>query len=606
MRGSIGISLRAAFIAALGVVVLGASATLSPQPATASPAVPAAAPSTVADPTGADPTVADPSTASRTVTYHGYRLDVPRSWRIVDLQRTSNACIRFDTPTLYLGRPSSQPDCPAGLVGRTAGIVVQPLDAAAAKNLTSDIRTTSPGSAAMPADVRSTGDTIQFVVEDAGVVITAAHTPETESYVRQILTQARLAPGAQPARLPIAPPTPRAAIVAPGNFTGKGFDACTAPSQSAMNAWLANSPYRAVGVYIGGAVRACAQPNLTATWVSTQASKGWHVMPIYVGLQAPCTNFRSRLSSNPTTARAQGHQAGADAVTLAKALGLSPGSAIYEDMEAYPRGGSCTTAVLSFLAGWTDELHARGYLSGIYSSAASGVTDLVSAYNSTTYTRPDHIFFAWWNGQANVNGGSYIPASYWANRQRIHQYVGNVTETYGGVRINIDRDYFDIGTGSPPPPPPPRSCSTVNLNFTSYRTIRSGSTGPAVLAAECLLKAAGFNPGTPNSTFGPATVAAVKAFQQSRRLTANGIVDRRTWTALLSVGSRPTLRTGSTGAAVQRLQRALTAALGRTVVIDGSFGAQTERAVRDYQTSRRLVVDGWVGAQTWSALQAGR
>src|SRR5690606_27776103 len=148
---------------------------------------------------------------------------------------------------------------------------------------------------------------------------------------------------------------------------------------------------------------------------------------------------------DPATARSQGHQAGADAANLAAALGLAPGSVIYEDMEAYTRGGSCTTAVLSFLSGWTDELHARGYLSGVYSSAASGVADLVAAYNSSTYSRPDHIFFAWWNGRADVDGGSYIPDSYWANHQRIHQYRGDHNETHGGVTINIDNDYLDVG-----------------------------------------------------------------------------------------------------------------------------------------------------------------
>ena len=36
-----------------------------------------------------------------------------------------------------------------------------------------------------------------------------------------------------------------------GVFTGYGFEACNAPSTDALTAWLA-SPYRAVGIYIGG------------------------------------------------------------------------------------------------------------------------------------------------------------------------------------------------------------------------------------------------------------------------------------------------------------------------------------------------------------------
>ena len=70
------------------------------------------------------------------------------------------------------------------------------------------------------------------------------------------------------------------------SYTGQGFDACTAPSAAVMKTWLRLSPYRAVGIYLGGADRACAQPNLTAGWVRLQQAAGWHFMPIYVGPQA--------------------------------------------------------------------------------------------------------------------------------------------------------------------------------------------------------------------------------------------------------------------------------------------------------------------------------
>jgi peptidoglycan hydrolase-like protein with peptidoglycan-binding domain len=83
-------------------------------------------------------------------------------------------------------------------------------------------------------------------------------------------------------------------------------------------------------------------------------------------------------------------------------------------------------------------------------------------------------------------------------------------------------------------------------------------------------------------------------------------VGPKTWTALLSRGAATTVQSGSTGEPVTRLQRALTAALGRTVAIDGVFGSGTGQAVRDYQSSRGLTVDGIVGPGTWGALQAGR
>ena len=80
---------------------------------------------------------------------------------------------------------------------------------------------------------------------------------------------------AQPARPAAGNP------VTPGTFTGLGFDQCNAPTQSAMDAWIKKSPYRAVGIYQSGQSRACkAQPNLTPTWVATQLAKGWKLLPI--------------------------------------------------------------------------------------------------------------------------------------------------------------------------------------------------------------------------------------------------------------------------------------------------------------------------------------
>src|SRR6516164_124804 len=70
-------------------------------------------------------------------------------------------------------------------------------------------------------------------------------------------------------------------------YTGLGFDTCAAPSTATMAAWLA-SPYRSVGIYIGGANRACGDGNLSAGWVGSVEGQGWRLVPEYVGLQAPC------------------------------------------------------------------------------------------------------------------------------------------------------------------------------------------------------------------------------------------------------------------------------------------------------------------------------
>jgi peptidoglycan hydrolase-like protein with peptidoglycan-binding domain len=550
---------------------------------------------------------ASPAESSiQTVTYRGYRIEVPADWQVIDLAENPRACLRFDRPAVYLGEPADQNDCPSRVVGRTAGLVVEPITARSARQATAATARTPRGKATAPSAV-SSNDTIQVAVEDAGVLVTAAHTPGTEQLVRGVLASAELTAGARRTELPRAAQQSDAAPLAaagpqPGNYLGKGFDACTAPSQAAMNAWQASSPYSAVGVYISGSFRGCAQPNLTASWVTNQTNNGWRLFPIDVGRQAPCTNYSLKMSADPATAKSQGVSAAAAAITAASNLGIPPGSAIYSDIEAYTSTASCKAAVLSYLSGWTERLHASGYLSGFYSSAASGIKDAASEYNNSAYTRVDHLFYAWWNGAADVNTGTYVPSTYWSNHQRIHQYVGEVTESYGGYSINIDRDYLDVGTGTPPAP----TCTGANLDFTAYTTVQSGSTGNLVKAAQCLLKAAGYDPGAPDGVFGSNTATAARNFQAGRGLTADGVVGSRTWTALLSRGVTPTVQSGSTGEAVTRVQRALTAALGRTVAIDGIFGSGTGQAVRDYQSSRGLAVDGIVGPGTWSALQSGK
>ncbi|MET7704814.1 glycoside hydrolase domain-containing protein [Micromonospora sp. NPDC005413] len=237
----------------------------------------------------------------------------------------------------------------------------------------------------------------------------------------------------------------------PGTFTGRGFDTCAAPSPAAMNAWRASSPYGAVGIYISGASRSCAQPNLSATWVANQTSNGWRLIPIELGYQAPCGTRTPKMSADATVARSQGASAANSAANAAQALGIGSASTIYNDIEQYPSNASCRAAVLSFLSGWVEQLHVRGYLAGMYSSGSSGIKDVCDAYGNPTYTRLDQIWIAWWNGVADTDAGSYCADAYYANHQRLHQYAGDVTETWGGVTMNIDRNYLDVRVTQTPP-----------------------------------------------------------------------------------------------------------------------------------------------------------
>jgi peptidoglycan hydrolase-like protein with peptidoglycan-binding domain len=67
--------------------------------------------------------------------------------------------------------------------------------------------------------------------------------------------------------------------------------------------------------------------------------------------------------------------------------------------------------------------------------------------------------------------------------------------------------------------------------------------------------------------------------------------------------SSPTLRNGSNGASVTRLQQLLQKK-GYNVADDGDFGPNTETAVKKFQAAHGLKDDGVVGPKTWSALRS--
>jgi peptidoglycan hydrolase-like protein with peptidoglycan-binding domain len=69
------------------------------------------------------------------------------------------------------------------------------------------------------------------------------------------------------------------------------------------------------------------------------------------------------------------------------------------------------------------------------------------------------------------------------------------------------------------------------------------------------------------------------------------------------MNSGPTISVGASGDDVRRLQRLLVEMkLLDFRGIDGSFGANTDAAVRSFQQSAGLVDDGIVGPVTWGAL----
>jgi hypothetical protein len=389
---------------------------------------------------------------------------------------------------------------------------------------------------------------------------------------------------------------------APGSLTGYAFDTCSAPPQAAMDAWWEQSPYAAVGVYIGGSNRLCAQPELTAGWVRTQQHRGWHVLPIFVGPQASCSGYADTMSADLATAEQQGRQQAGLAVQAARGLGIKAHSTIYYDLEDYDIApDDCRRAALSFVSGWTEALHRKHYSSGVYSNIAAAITslDFAEIADPGHYTMPDEIWFAWANGHADVKTDSRVRTDTWDDHARVHQYAVDVTRSYGGYSLVVDENWADVGHGSVAPRPK-ALCRGVDVDLRAYPRLKAGRRGPVVEAAQCLLRRQHFLRTPITGRYDKPTVAAVKKAQQRLGQKVTGKLTRPTWTSLLSRGSAPVLKVGSVGSDVFRLQRALTAA-GRRTPIDGLYSTRTARAVATFQRRHGLPTSGVATAAVWEA-----
>src|SRR5579863_8555777 len=114
-------------------------------------------------------------------------------------------------------------------------------------------------------------------------------------------------------------------------------------------------------------------------------------------------------------------------------------------------------------------------------------------------------------------------------------------------------------------------------------------------------------PGAPvdaDGIFGPATRAALEAFQRLRGLRVDGVCGPQTWNTLVEAGFRmgdrflyrrtPMLR----GDDVAELQQRLCTLGFDTGRVDGIFGDATVRALGEFQRNAGLPVDGIVGGAT--------
>ena len=229
-----------------------------------------------------------------------------------------------------------------------------------------------------------------------------------------------------------------------------------------------------------------------------------------------------------------------------------------------------------------------------------------TAYDTTCHRNHIHISLSW--------EGAMKRTSFWSKQVAGTDYGPcreqglNWAAPYAGPRSTPCPWYPQVSA------PAGSSALLKTLTTFSGMVLRPGDTGPVVRAVQ---QAVGT---TADGDFGPATKAAVTAFQQAHDVPATGVVDAATWHALLAsqataaptpspsqpashprlTGYRNTvLHVGSHGPAVAALQRRLGMHPAR-----GNYGRRTKARVMTFQRNHGLAATGVVGPATWTALGA--
>ncbi len=144
----------------------------------------------------------------------------------------------------------------------------------------------------------------------------------------------------------------------------------------------------------------------------------------------------------------------------------------------------------------------------------------------------------------------------------------------------------------------------ATVEILPFPLVRRGDRRFPVRPLQQLLRARN-HPVAVDGIFGPNTEAAVKAFQSSKGLAADGIVGPQTWPRLIVQ-----VKKGSRGDPVRGVQEVMkfhdqSNGEGPGVQVDGIFGPRTDAFVRGFQTAVGIDSDGIVGPITWRALVSG-
>jgi len=145
----------------------------------------------------------------------------------------------------------------------------------------------------------------------------------------------------------------------------------------------------------------------------------------------------------------------------------------------------------------------------------------------------------------------------------------------------------------------------VTLSLTSVTfadTMKYGSRGAEVTKLQEQLKKLGYFSGKATGYFGSMTKAAVKKFQASKGIAADGIVGKQTSKILFDSGT-----SSSSALSREQLKKVQTALKNQGLYkgkIDGIFGKLTNSAVKQFQQKNGLSATGTIDAATEAKITA--
>jgi peptidoglycan hydrolase-like protein with peptidoglycan-binding domain len=154
---------------------------------------------------------------------------------------------------------------------------------------------------------------------------------------------------------------------------------------------------------------------------------------------------------------------------------------------------------------------------------------------------------------------------------------------------------------------PAERATQCQRTLPTYPILRPGDRGKSVKTLQCSLNDLGLGPVVVDGFYGPQTKAAVKEIVDGfEGHPAHPYRINNGFWVLLFGRQLPdsNLALGAHGRVVRVLQRALRAA-GAELVVDGDFGPQTERAVKQYQKALGVRPRGVVNDRTRFFLNMG-